>query len=529
MSKFLDLVRFNRVVKKRGFMVLSSVALVATATAVPTGASQASAVSNSVVVAINSPPLSLDPALAGNTADGQLVLDLSYLPLIYLKPNGSLAPGLATSWKYMNSKLTVFDLTLRSGVKFSDGQLLTAADVVTSLKHEMTSNGAVSVYVKDITSAKAVGPLTVQLNLAPTNPDIALLLTQRFLIGDIVGPTGLANPKTLGTSTDGAGPYMLDPSATITGSKYVFVPNPNYYNPSAIHYKTFTALVITNPQTALNALSSGQISYADGSYSSISSAKSDGLSVYTVKSSWYGVCLLDRGGTLVPALKSQLVREALNYAVDRKGISSALFGGYGTPSDETSLPGYEGQGYLKSYTAHYTLNLKKAKALLKQAGYPNGFKMEIGGAADYGNGVVMAEAVAADWAKIGVTTTIKSYSNVNLMVPPWSEGKLPAVACYYDGQPQFIMAGQTLEKDSGLFNPFKTTNPILASSIAKAYAATTPAAVSAGWAAVEKNVVDLGWQVPLATAGYVFFASKSLKGVALSPTSFAPDPIEWSN
>jgi len=231
---FSKLGKATRALKISCALALGVSALVATATAVATSPAQAAA-ANSITVAINSPPLSLDPALAGNTADGQLVLDLTYEPLILLQANGSLAPGLATSWKYTNSKLNVFDLTLRSGVKFSDGQALTAADVVASLKHEMTSNGAVAVYVKDIKSAKAVGPLKVQLNLVQSNPEIALLLTQRFLIGDIVGPTGLANPKTLGTTTDGAGPYELDASASITGSKYVFVPNPDYYDKSAIH------------------------------------------------------------------------------------------------------------------------------------------------------------------------------------------------------------------------------------------------------------------------------------------------------
>jgi len=240
-------------------------------------------------------------------------------------------------------------------------------------------------------------------------------------------------------------------------------------------------------------------------------------------------CLLDRTGTLVPALKSQLVREALNYAIDRKGITSALFDGYGTPDDETSLPGYQGEGFVPSDTAHYTYNLNKARALLKEAGYPHGFKMAIGGAADYGNGVELAQTVAADWAKIGVVTSIKSYSNVNLMVPPWSGKKLPAVACYYDGQPMFVMAGQLLAKNAGLFNPFATSNPTLMNSIATAYKATSSAAISAGWASVEKNVVNLGWEFPIATAGYVYFANKDLRGVATSPTSFAPDPIEWSN
>lgn len=508
--------------------VATAVATIAAVIAPALPAATAATPSNTITVAINGAPTSLDPALDGNTADDQLIEDLAYEPLVFLNTNGTLSPGLAASWKYANAKLTVFDLTLRQGVRFSDGELLTASDVVASLHHEMTSGGPVTVYIKDIASAHAIGEYTVQLDLAQSNPYIALLLTQRFLIGDIIGPKAASHTKVLGTTTDGAGPYELDASATIQGSKYVFVPNPYYYDKSAVHFKQFIVTVITNPQTALSSLESGQISYADGTYLSIPAAKSAGLSIYPVRSSWYGVCLLDRSGALVPALKSQLVREALNYAIDRPGITEALFGGYGTPSDELLFPGYQGQGYVPNYTDYYTFNIAKAKQLLAQAGYPKGFTMTIGATADYGNGVEMAEAIAADWSKIGVVTKIDSYPNIDEIVAPWEGKKLPATACYYDGQPMFIMAGQLLAKNAGLFNIFGSSNPKLMSDITAAYNATTPSAIAAGWSQVERDVVTLGWEIPIATAGYVYFANKDVKGIALSPTSFAPDPVLWS-
>ena len=509
-------------------LLCSSMAVATTAVVavVPDAAANA-ATSNSITVAVSGPPISLDPSLDGNSADQILMHDLAYEPLIELDPDGSLSPGLATSWKYMNSSLTVFDLTLRSGVRFSDGESLTAAAVVASIKRYKTSLGPGTQYVQDITSASAVGPLTVQLDLSRGNPLIALLLTQRFLTGDIIGPKGTADPKILGTSTDGAGPDELDAASTIAGSKYVYVPNPYFFDPSAVHFNSFTVDVVTNPQTALNELEAGTIAYADGSYISMSAAQSAGLKIYPVESSIYGLWLFDRQGALVPALKSQLVREALSYAIDRPAIAEALFGKYGLGDDEISLPGYQGEGYVPSYRLHYAYNLSRAKELLKEAGYPNGFSMNLGATSTEGDGIVLAEAVAADWAKVGVTVSIKSFPSIPAMVAAWSAKQIPALAGSYDGQPMYIEAGQLLSKNAGIRNNFMSTNPQLMSDIAAAYAASSAASIAHYWSAVEEDVVNLGWEFPVLNAGYVYFSAKNLQGVAVSPTSFAPDPTRW--
>lgn len=507
-----------------GSAVASAGSAAAGPSSVPATSGTVSGSKSSIVVATGSPPLSLDPAKNGNTADMQLVMDLAYEPLITLQPDGSFAPGLAASWKYTDKTLTTFDLNLRPDVKFSDGKPLTADAVVASINHEKSANGPVAVYVNAIKSAQAVGPLEVQLNLVQANPTIALTLTQRFLIGDIVGPDASANPSILGTSTDGAGPYMLDQSATVTGDHYTFVPNPYYFDKSAVHFKTFIVKVIPNPQTALNALKTGQVSYVDGDFTSAPAALSAGLAVHSTLESWYAVFLFDRDGAVVPALKSQLVREALNYATDRAGIANAVFGAYAKPNDEISLPGYEGEGYDPDYATHYTYDVAKAKQLLAQAGYPKGFDITIGATNAFGDGVVLTQAIANDWAKIGVKVNIKSYPDISSIIGPWQSKQLPAVTGGYDGQPLFVEAGQALVKAAGLFNPFQTDDPQLTSLINQAYATTDPSAAQNAWNAVERRVVDLGWFVPLATVSALYFTSKDLQGVDISPTSFAPNP-----
>jgi peptide/nickel transport system substrate-binding protein len=485
-----------------------------------------SAPTDSITIAASSAPISLDPAKNGNTADLQLYMDLAYEPLISLAPDGSFKPALATSWKYGPGNRS-FDLTLRPNVKFSDGTPLTADAVVQSINHEKTANGPVAVYVNVIKSATATGPLTVHLDLVEPDPDVPLVLTQRMLIGDIISPKAAADPTILATESAGAGPYMIDSSQTVSGDHYTYVPNPNYYDQSAIHFKTFTIKVITNPDTALNALKSGQIAYAQGSSTTAPQAQAAGLAVYSTLSSWYGALLFDRNGTVDKPLKSQLVRQALNYATDRVGITKALFGKYGRASDEISLPGYETAGYDPKMNNYYAYNLTKAKALLAKAGYAKGFTLHMGATPNFGNGVAMAQALASSWAKIGVKVKILSYPTVNQIVAPWAGKKLPIVNAQYDGQPMYIEQGQALAANAGLFNPFKTADPTLTSLIAKAKKAVGVAAETKAWNAVEDRIVTLAWFVPVASGSYVYFADKKLLGIGLSTTSFGPDPVLW--
>ncbi|MES2169736.1 MAG: ABC transporter substrate-binding protein [Actinomycetota bacterium] len=516
--------RFGRVPR-----TLVSIGIAATLVAGMAACSSGGSVaqSNSITVAVSSAPLSLDPAKNSNTADSQLVMDLAYEPLINLASDGSLTPGLATSWKYTDSTLTTFQLKLRSGVKFSDGQALTAQTVVDSIQHEKTANGPVAIYVNEIKDAKAIDAHTVQLDLVRSNPTIGLTLTQRFLIGSIVGPKGVANPDSLGTSTDGAGQYMLDPKQTVSNDHYTFVPNPYYYDKSAIHFKKFVVRVIANPQTALSALKSGQISYAGGAFSTATQAKSQGLVVNATASSWYSVFLFDRDGALAPALKDIRVRQALNYAIDRKSIVKALFGEYGTPGDEASIKGYEKDGFDPSYNDHYAYDPAKAKQLLAAAGYPDGFTLTIGGTAVFGDGVELAQAVASDWAKVGVTAKIQSYSTIGDLVGPWLGKQLSGTTGVYDAQPMYIFIGQGLAKDAGTFNPFQTEDPQLTSLINAAYGETDQSKLPAAWNAIQRRVVDLGWFVPVGSGDSLYYSVKKLKGVALSPTAFVPDPTRF--
>lgn len=507
---------------------IAAAAIIATgglllSTACSAGGSGPAANEDEIGIAIAVAPVSLEPGQLGNLADWQMLMSLAYEPLIRLQPDGSLEPGLATDWEYTDDTLTTFQLTLRDDAKFSDGEPVTADSVVQSIAYLKASvAGSAAIYGTTIESAEAVDDLTVQLNLAQPNPLMAMQLTERFFIGTVISPKGLADPEALGTTTAGAGQYMIDEAQSVGGDHYTYVPNPNYYDPSAINFEKFTVRVIPNPQTAVNAVKSGQVAFTIGNSTSVSQAETDGLQISAAASSFTTVFILDRTGELVPALGDERVRQALNYAVDREAISKSIVGEYGGPLNQFSVPGYEDQGYDPDYTDAYAYDPEKARELLADAGYADGFTVSLAGTAEWGNGVQVAQAIAGYWEEVGVTTEIDSYSSIADMAPRTGSKEVPTAVVGIDGQPLYIAANQFFVP--GPWNPFLAEDEELSALMAAAYAETDLEKLPAAWEAIQHRVVDLGWFLPISTMSSLYYSSPDLKGVDVSQLAFVPYP-----
>lgn len=166
---------------------------------------------------------------ANNSTNGQL-LSIAYAPLVYLKADGTIGPGLASSWRYVKGH-TVFELTLRHGATFSDGTPVDAAAVVKWLNFYVASKNSQSGLLGPKPQFQAVGADVVRITLKQANPDVAGLLTQDGVAwGFVASPKAVANPALFKKATYGAGPYKLDYAQSVPGDHYVYVPNPRYYD-----------------------------------------------------------------------------------------------------------------------------------------------------------------------------------------------------------------------------------------------------------------------------------------------------------
>ena len=145
----------------------------------------------------------------------------------------------------------------------------------------------------NLASVDVTGPSTVVMHLTMPTPDLLYLLSQDVGVGMVGSPKAVQDPSILTNGTDGTGPYVL--SASIPNSQYTFVPNKYYYDPAAVHWGKVVVDVITNMDSTLEALRTGEIEVAEGDISTVAAAKAAGLQVIAKPWGWEGVTFLDRG------------------------------------------------------------------------------------------------------------------------------------------------------------------------------------------------------------------------------------------
>jgi len=511
-------VRRRAVVPARRFarIPVATAVLVSGLTACTTGGGDtggqtvpAGRVGDTLTVAYASVPQTLDPAKT--VQNNSLYQALAYQPLIVRRSDGDLRPGLATSWRYLKEDNTQFELTLRSGVKFSDGSSLTARVVVDHLRYVLKAGGQFAPLFKGDTFT-ATGPLTVVIKTPKPNPDLPTLLTQDNVVGGVISPEGLKHKSKLGTRTSGAGPYMLDPATTVAGDHYTFVQNPNYYDKPAVHWKKVVVRAITSPQATLNAMKTGQVDFAIGDASTLAAAKQAGLTVTKTPLLWTGVTLADRQGKMSQPLADLRVRQALNYATDRKVIASSLFRHDGRPTSQLTVPG--GYGYDPKLDDAYPYDVAKAKQLLTAAGYADGLSLKIV-TAEYQSMNLVAQALAQQWKKAGVTLDITSRANANQYFSEAFDPKYPAFMTIFGQQPIWT-EGPSLFLPSALFNPFRTADPKLQALYDQAAKATGTNKDEAD-RKVKAYLVQQAWFVPVVTTGLPYYTSSRVTGAKVSP------------
>ncbi|WP_169806748.1 ABC transporter substrate-binding protein [Actinomadura macra] len=474
-----------------------------------------------LTIAVAAPPQSLNPALAGNGDPLIIPVELAYDPLIYLKADGSLAPGLATEWKFVGSGNKVFELTLRPSVKFSDGSSLTARGVADYFAYFAKAGGLGASRVQNFERVTVTGPLKLRIELKSANPELPYILTQGFAIGDVISPLGLKDPNKLGTSTAGAGQYVLDAGGSVTNQTYVFTPNPGYWNPKAINWKKIVVKVIPDSNAALGAMRTGQVDYMISDTKGADAAKQAGFNVSTWPYLFGHLQLLDRSGTQVKALGDVRVRQALNYAIDRKALAKALFGKYASPSDQILLP--KADGHDPSLDGHYAYDPAKAKSLLQQAGYPHGFSLAMAAYNLQPGETDAAQAIASYWSKIGVNAKIEVPVSISAYTSGLTGKKYQAQMFEYGGLPMYLVADQLLSTGS-LFNPFNNTH-LEITRLMREGAAADDASRPAIYKRLQRVLVEQAWFVPFAGIDKVTVARPGLQGVIASPRALDPNPV----
>ena len=472
-----------------------------------------------LVIGMSQDSSTLNPA-SGNLAAYSY---LAYDPLIYRTSAAAYEPDLAVSWGYVGSGNTAFQLTLRQGVKFSDGSTLTAQSVVASLEYFEKNGGHNVPYAGPISSVTAAGPYTVLIKYSSAFPDAVDSLDQDYNAGFIIGPKALAEPSSLNTSSDGAGAYELDKAQTVSGSDYVFTKNPGYWNPSAVYYNTIELKPFANAAAEYAALQTGAIQYAQNMpISYVANAKANDLDYATGAGYWIGLFLEDR--TSGP-LSNELVRQALEYGVNRSAVVNALYKGYGTAMNDTGVPGTI--GYNSATAATYADDPTKAKQLLTEAGYPHGFTFKILDVGQLDADGVIANAIAGQLASIGVTAQVTVDSSSFTQFNNDLNSKAYAgLVWQIKGQGEYTESMQNiLDAGTGTGNIFGPTDPQVSSLLAQMAAASNATALSTAAQELTDRLDTLAWYIPVAQVDTVELYSPSLHNVPQNFQTIDLDPI----
>ena len=469
--------------------------------------SSAKPVGDEITFGTSATPPSLNPAL-GDPSYGTLY-QWAYDSLVVMKGDGTFAPGLAVKWGYVGEGNMTYDLTLRDAVKFSDGTALDAKAVKTFLDYQRSQKtGSMALLFAKVASIDVTGPLTLRIALKAPDPNLTFYFAQAFGGGDIVSPKAVANPTSLDKGTAGAGPYMLDAGQTVAGDHYVFVQNPHYWNKDRKRFKKVTVRAIPNSSSMIQAMSSGQVQAALGDATTLGAARSAGLTVIAPKQALTGLNLGDRGGKMSKPLADVRVRQALNYAVDRKAIAKGL---YGDEALAASQYAFKGQAaYDPELDSAYPYDPEKAKTLLADAGYADGFTLPVLTVGILGLDKV-TQAIAGQLKKVGVTLDITTKPAVGDFFTSMVSGEFPVAALGY-GLANMGTLYVGYVNPAGPFNFFHTDDPKLTALYNEYFAADAQQG-----AAVEKEInaylTEQAWAVPVVGSPLSYYLVDGLTGL----------------
>lgn len=459
-------------------------------------------------VAVPAAPTSLDPANMEQSTS--TFAQPAYDALILEDSDGKLLPGLATEWQYLDDENKVFELTLREGVTFSDGSPLNAEALVTNFEYFNEGTSNVGTLISG-GSYEATGEYTVTMTWDTPHPLVPNTLTQRWVAGMVISAEAIeSDPQGLATQTAGAGPYVLDAAATVSGSKYTYVARDDYWAPEDQHWEKIVLTVVETTDQRLNGLKTGEFDYVSGDLTTASAAESEGFQVAFAPTIFVGLALNDRAGTMSP-LDDVRVRQAINFALDRETVADALVGEYGFASEQTVVPSES--GYVEALAGHYEYDPKKAEELLAEAGYPDGFTLPVV-ASTSATQALISQVIVQQLAEVGITIELDARPSADYF-QGMAGAQFPAAVVGYGSQPMW-MEYDGLFGPSAVFNPFHTQSAEIDALYTEA-AMAEPEKRRGLEEEIQSILVKDAWFAPMVYLPVFVFASTDLAPIVSTP------------
>lgn len=334
---------------------------------------------------------SLDPhkAVAAGTKE---VLFNIFEGLVKPDEKGDLVDAVASDHKISEDGMT-YTFTLRDGVKFHNGADVTAEDVKYSIERcADTSKGEPLVSAFSvIKSVEIPDGKTVEIQLSEPNTEFLTYLTTAVIPKDY---------EKQDTEPVGTGPFRYvsrSPQENIIVEKF-----PDYWGTPAYLDKV-TFKVLADGNTIVTNLKGGSVDMVARLNSTQVAELGNDFTIYEGTMNLVQALYLNNA---VKPFDNQKVRQALSYAVNRQEVLDMIADGKGVIIGSSMFPTFE-KYYEPSLAEVYSQNINKAKELLKEAGYPDGFQMTITVPSNYQPHIDTAQVLVEQLKQIGVEAKIK--------------------------------------------------------------------------------------------------------------------------
>jgi peptide/nickel transport system substrate-binding protein len=344
--------------------------------------------------------------------------------LTEIATDGSLVPELAESWE-ASADASVWTFTIRTGVQFHSGHILTADDVVASINHHRgpDSTSAAAPIVADILDMRADG-MNVIVTLANGNADFPFVMSDYHLPILPAQADGTIDPNT----TDGCGPFRIDEIEFGVGARYSR--HDGYWKEGLPYFDAVEQIVIHDDAARQNALISGEVDYIDTvDLNTVHLLeRAPGVEILSITGTQHYGFPMD---TRAAPFSDVNVRLALKYGINRQQLVDTILNGYGSAGNDHPIG--PGQRFFNTELEQKELDPDRARYHLAQAGLDSlDVSIHLADAAFAGAmdaGVLFSEAAAT----AGINLNVVREPNDGYWSNVWMQ--LPFTGTYWGGRP----------------------------------------------------------------------------------------------
>lgn len=380
--------------KKRSFKAALLVFVLSTLTIALSGCAGDKEGGNSSQITIGIPQDledSLDPhkAVAAGTKE---VLFNIFEGLVKPTSDGDLIPAVASSYEETEGG-KVYTFTLRDNVKFHDGSTVTAEDVKFSLDKcaDASAGEPLVAAFSNIESVNIVDEKTIEVVLKEADTEFLAYMTTAII------PASNENPD---TNPIGTGPYKY--VSRSPQENFVVERFEDYWGEPA-HIQDVTFKICANADSIVMDLEGGSIDMFARVTATQAASLSEDFDVLEGTMNLVQALYLNNAEA---PFDNEQVRQALCYAIDVDEIKLMVSDGKGTQIGSSMFPAF-GKYYMEELNDAYPTNIEKAKELLKEAGYEDGFSFTITVPSNYQPHIDTAQVLVEQFKKIGVDAKIQ--------------------------------------------------------------------------------------------------------------------------